>query len=77
MKKIIISMIFTLLLSLYISLPINSLAAPIMPMAIVEDPVEPASEETVWYTRIYNGKVQRRLWSITYGEWLTDWEDVP
>ena len=38
--------------------------------------VEPRNNETVWYTRTYNGKLQKRLWSITYGVWLTDWIDV-
>ena len=33
-------------------------------------------EETVWYFRIYMGRHQMRLWSITYGKWLTDWIDI-
>ncbi len=36
----------------------------------------PQAEETVWYTRDYNGKHQKRLWSITKGIWLTDWIDI-
>lgn len=38
--------------------------------------VEPRVDENVWYTRVYNGKLQKRLWSTTYGVWLTDWIDV-
>lgn len=34
------------------------------------------AEETTWYFRIKNGILQMRLWSITYGIWLTDWIDV-
>lgn len=31
-------------------------------------------EETEWYYRITDdGLVQKRLWSLTYGYWLTDW----
>lgn len=31
-------------------------------------------EETEWYYRITDtGLIQMRLWSITYGYWLTDW----
>ena len=44
-----------------------------------EDPqstVEPRVDENVWYTRVYNGKLQKRLWSLTYQVWLTDWIDV-
>ena len=37
--------------------------------------VSPQAEETEWYFRVYNGKVQKRLWSYTRGIWLTDWID--
>lgn len=37
--------------------------------------ITPRTEETVWVTRVYNGKKQIRLWSITEGIWLTDWID--
>lgn len=33
-------------------------------------------EETIWYFRCYDGLLQRRLWSITYGYWLTEWETI-
>ncbi len=36
----------------------------------------PQNEETVWCTRDYNGKHQKRLWSITNGCWLTEWIDI-
>ena len=32
------------------------------------------AEETVWKYRVYEGRWQKRLWSITRGIWLTDWE---
>lgn len=32
------------------------------------------AEETKWYYRITeDGLFQKRLWSITYGYWKTDW----
>ncbi len=34
------------------------------------------AEETEWRYRVVDGKLQKRLWSITYGVWLTDWEWV-
>lgn len=35
---------------------------------------QPRWEETKWYYRITDdGLVQKRLWSLTYGYWLTDW----
>ena len=39
--------------------------------------ISPKSEETVWYVRYVDGKRQRRLWSLTYERWLTDWLDWP
>ena len=37
--------------------------------------ISPRTEETTWCYRIYNNKLQRRLWSNTRGIWLTDWMD--
>lgn len=34
------------------------------------------AEQTEWKHRVYNGKLQKRLWSITYNKWLTDWMDA-
>lgn len=31
------------------------------------------AEQTEWVYRIYNGNVEKRLWSRTYAKWLTDW----
>ena len=31
------------------------------------------TEQTVWYFRTINGYLEKRLWSLTYGKWLTDW----
>ena len=40
-------------------------------------PQEPdRAEETWWYFRVWNGRNQMRLWSITYRKWLTDWIDI-
>lgn len=30
-------------------------------------------EEFMWFYRTYNGVEQKRLWSITYGHWVTGW----
>lgn len=38
--------------------------------------VSPNAEEREWYFRWYNGRLQKRLWSITYRKWLTEWEYV-
>lgn len=33
-------------------------------------------EETEWYYRVVNGRLQKRLWSYTYGKWRTPWKWV-
>ena len=30
---------------------------------------------TEWQYRVFNGKYQKRLWSITYNKWMTEWEN--
>lgn len=49
------------------------------PEIIVEEAIggsEPTRvEEFKWYYRTYNGVCQKRLWSLTYGYWVTDWVD--
>lgn len=74
MKKFFLTAMIIVLLSFNV-LPASAAEIVAVPMNS-EEIVTPASEETVWYNRIYNGMLQRRLWSITYGEWLTEWEDV-
>jgi hypothetical protein len=35
--------------------------------------IQPRIEETKWYYKNVDGVLYMRLWSITYGKWLTDW----
>lgn len=41
--------------------------------ALTEESIE--AEEFEWRFRYHpdNGRLQKRLWSITYGYWATDW----
>ena len=34
------------------------------------------TEQTKWYYRMNNGVLEQRLWSITYGHWITAWVPV-
>lgn len=62
----------TMMMSVYAS------AAP-----VAEENADPSTEssntaraeETIWKYRVYEGRWQKRLWSITRGIWLTEWED--
>lgn len=77
MKKIVALLLSTLmLLTSAAALEYDSGVSQADQTASIENPIEPQAEQTVWYTRHYNGKRQKRLWSITYRRWLTDWIDV-
>lgn len=38
-----------------------------------KEELKPYAEEVGWFTRYVDGKKQKRLWSYTYGRWITDW----
>lgn len=76
---------FSFLLTLTILLTLSSVAlaecleAPDgsdVEIIAVEPGEQMRAEETAWYFRVLNGIVQKRLWSLTYGRWLTDWIDI-
>lgn len=69
--------IFALLLTVLL------LLSCVVPTVLAAEPADPQTEEaspraevTEWQYRIYNGKMQKRLWSVTNQVWLTDWMDV-
>lgn len=74
MKKL-VSMLLSLLLVLSLSVP--AFAATNLPSSTVDFAApsieDPNAEQTVWYFRNNNGIIEKRLWSLTYGIWLTDW----
>jgi hypothetical protein len=37
--------------------------------------IETKQEVRVWRYRKHKGKYQKRLWSESYGVWLSEWED--
>lgn len=49
--------------------------SPVQPVQTQDEGVSPHTEETEWRVRWYEGRRQRRLWSITNECWLTEWED--
>lgn len=74
MRRKIVLFLLVLILSVNI-LALPALAAQI-PDAPDEGGVEIQAENTEWRYRIYNGKLQKRLWSIYESKWLTNWIDV-
>ena len=77
MKKI-ISMLLTLSICLSFSAvalaDYSELSEEDTQIVEVEETEPTRAEETEWYYRIVDNLiVQKRVWSITYGYWKTDW----
>lgn len=71
MKRL-ISLVLALIISLAISIPAFA-AEPANSKEGSDKVTVMRAEETQWYYRVYNGQKQKRLWSITYGYWITAW----
>lgn len=77
MKKTILALLLALLMATgSISVLAAEAAIPAQPMQAEDGGISPQAEETVWCVRVYEGRRQKRLWSITYERWLTDWIDL-
>ena len=76
MKRI-LSLILALVMCLSLSATVFAESGETPEEAVQElanDGDQTRPEETEWYYRITDdGLFQRRLWSITYGYWKTDW----
>lgn len=73
-KTIIISILICM--SLFGSVSAAGVQRPETEPQIESGTIQPRGEETRWYYRTVDGVKQMRLWSITYGRWLTDWITV-
>ena len=73
MRKICLTLVLVICLSVF-SIP--AFAANIESEIDTQGEYAARAVETEWYYRIYNGRLQQRLWSITDQKWLTDWEYV-
>lgn len=76
MKRILKRVIIGIGVTICISLTIPSYAASVVNDDIQNtnsSQISPRVEVTKWYYRVKNGVRQKRLWSVTYGYWKTDW----
>lgn len=72
MKKLI-----ALISAISLLLSFSTVAAFAAPEAPLDNtPSISRTEEVTWkYRTLEDGRRQKRLWSITYSRWLTDWID--
>ncbi|MDL2288152.1 hypothetical protein LJC32_02085 [Oscillospiraceae bacterium OttesenSCG-928-F05] len=42
----------------------------------VAEPAAICAEEFAYYYRTHNNQLQQRIWSLTYGYWVTPWTNV-
>lgn len=75
MKKRAIAILMVLLMSVTMLAMTATAAAAEINLDGAEGQMERV-EQVIWYYRTYNGVEQKRLWSITYNCWITDWIDV-
>ncbi len=72
MKRLFVSCLAALIL-VFSVVPAVASSVP-APVSVMEEDPTPRAEQTTWVFRTTeDGKNQMRLWSITYGRWLTDW----
>lgn len=77
MKKTVVALLLVLsMVGSGVSVLAAEAISPIQPAQAEDSGISPQAEETVWYTRVHNGIIQKRLWSITNERWLTDWIDI-
>lgn len=41
----------------------------------ISNQISTRAEQREWKFRIVNGQQQKRLWSVTYGHWIGEWEN--
>ena len=75
-RKIAKLMLCTLTATMLLSTPVLAEEA-IYDDERVEIKEENTREEAfMWFYRTYEGRRQKRLWSLTYQYWVTDWIDI-
>lgn len=80
MRKKIMCLLLTLLMTMALVGPVSALAAEAAsPME--KGPSEaipmPRADQYIYYYRIIDGVYQYRIWNATDGYWVTDWITVP
>jgi hypothetical protein len=79
MKKLLSTTIVVIMLLATLSGTVSAAAAeeytfePVLVNETSDSDSSTRAEQTVWYFTLIDGVPYKRLWSITYGKWLTDW----
>ncbi len=74
MKKLISTiLVFVLFTSFSVTAYADVTSTEPIPTDETNSEIMPLAEEREWFYRNNNGMVEKRLWSYTYGKWLTDW----
>ena len=68
--------VIILLDCMFLYMPVGAIGCQYSSDSYVVNEPTLRAEETEWRYRVYNGQLQKRLWSKTSGRWLTDWMPV-
>jgi hypothetical protein len=74
--KKIISFALVLIVLLSFTYNVSATENGLATVMVVEDNATAEQEVTEWYFRVNNNRIEKRLWSITFGRWLTDWMPI-
>ena len=75
-KKIVKLILGTLIATMLFGMPVMAKEASSEVNGVSIEEEQTREEEFMWVYRTYEGRRQKRLWSITYGHWVTDWIDI-
>jgi hypothetical protein len=70
-----VSMLLLLIAMSAFALPVSAVGIA-SEVAVMDASPTPHWEETQWFFRINNGVPEQRLWSHTFGRWITVWHPV-
>ena len=79
MKKRLMAFFLVVVIAMSLVVPATATEAVEVKQAYVtteQYAVVPFTEMIQPFFRTYNGRLQVRIWSLTWGRWITDWEYV-
>lgn len=76
MKKIFVIFLLICIMAFSFAIPVmasDAVAKPPISAIVEQVEISPFTEFTQIFWRNHQGQLQMRVWSLTYGRWLTDW----
>jgi hypothetical protein len=75
-KRIVKILLGTLTATMLLGMPVMAEEASPDVGEVAIEKENTREEAFIWIFRTYEGRRQKRLWSLTYQYWVTDWIDI-